>query len=118
MATTALMGQAVGTAAAHALRHNLSLAAVAGGEAVKRIQQKLLADGCFLPSVANESADDLARAARVSATSSARLVGAGPETNGAHAGLAIWKDQPQYDLERLEKRKGQMFAVGHEKLSA
>jgi len=118
MATTALMGQAIGTAAAHAVRLKLPPAAVAGGDAVRRIQQRLLADGCFLPNVANESADDVARMARVTASSSARLTGAGHETCGAHAGLAIWKDQPQYNIEPLEKRKGQMFAVGHEGLSA
>jgi hypothetical protein len=118
MATTALMGQAIGTAAAVAIKLNLAPAATASGEAVNRVQQRLLSDGCFLPNAENESVDDVARMARVSASSSGRLTGAGPETCGAHAGLAIWKDQPQYNIERLEKRKGQMFAVGHEGLSS
>lgn len=117
MATTALMGQAVGTAAACAARTKQLPATVAAGEGIKEIQQRLLADGCFLPNFANESPADLARQARVSASSSACLVGAGPETRGVHRGLAAWKDQPQYELERLEARKGQVFAIGHEGLS-
>jgi hypothetical protein len=118
MATTALMGQAVGTAAAHAIQSNVAPAAMASGEAIGRVQQRLLGDGCFLLHVANQSADDLAPMARVFASSSARLAGAGVDTLGAHTGLAIWKDQPQYQIEKLERRKGQLLAVGHEGLSA
>ena len=37
--------------------------------------------------------------------------GVAPETPAFHAGLAIWKDQPQYGIERLETRRGQLIAT-------
>ena len=81
MATTGLMGQAVGTAAAIAGRDGLpALAedAAKGGPRIRAIQQALLRDGCFLPHVANRDEADLARQAQVSASSSARLFGQSP----------------------------------------
>ena len=33
-----------------------------------------------------------------------------PETPGFHEGLAVWRDQPQYSIERLETRRGQLVA--------
>jgi len=49
MGTCAVMGQAVGTAAAYALRRGLGPRECATGNAIRAIQQKLLANDCYLP---------------------------------------------------------------------
>jgi len=68
MATCALMGQAVGTAAA--VCHARKLApSQAAQSAIELIQQRLLADDCFLLGKKNADASDLARQAGVSAGS-------------------------------------------------
>lgn len=87
MATTALIGQAVGTGAALALAGNLSLPQLTEPEATGRIQQQLLRDGCFLPHVAPADAADHARYAAVTASSSALSHGVGPNDPWAHGDL-------------------------------
>lgn len=87
MATTALIGQAAGTAAAQALAHNLPLARLASPAASARIQQRLLRDGCFLPHVAPADTADLALSANATASSSALNHGIGPDAVWAHGGL-------------------------------
>ncbi len=87
MGTTAMMGQAVGTAAGEARRRGLDLPALAadaavGGPAIRSVQQRLLRDGAFIPGVANADPVDWARMARVSASSTQRLHGLGPEDRG------------------------------------
>ena len=65
MATCAIGGQAVGTAAAYALKHSIS-----PKESVSRasdIQQLLLKDDCFIPNVKNSDKKDLALSSSVSA---------------------------------------------------
>ncbi len=114
MGTTALLGQACGTAAAYGIQNNLGFDALLTGEPILDIKQALLRDGCFLPNNHNTQATDLALSATVSASSSAPVSGVGPETVGAHEGLAIWRDQPQYNLQKLECRKGQLIATGPE----
>ena len=114
MGTTALLGQACGVAAAYGLQNGLPLKELASGKAIQSIKQSLLRDGCFLPNQTNQDALDLAREATITASSSATVEGAGPETTGAHDGLAIWRDQPQYSQEKLVQRKGQLIAVGTE----
>lgn len=111
MATTALMGQAAGTAAALALSKNLELAAVCATE-YPAVQQRLLRDGCFLPSVRNTDPADKARTATVSASSEARFSGLGPDSVGAHEGLAFWRDQAVPLREQLHQRRGQWVALG------
>ncbi len=64
MATCALLGQAVGTAAALCVRHGCAPRALAGGARLHELQQTLLDDDAWLPGVLRES-DPLARAARV-----------------------------------------------------
>ncbi|NOU35756.1 MAG: FAD-dependent oxidoreductase [Kiritimatiellaceae bacterium] len=95
MATTALMGQAIGTAAGLARARNLSLPdlaadAAAGGSAIREIQQQLLRDGCFLPNLRNTDASDIARLARVTASSSATVSGVSPLDQSNEAGLTRW----------------------------
>lgn len=115
MSTTALMGQAAGTAAAIALQRGIPIADVPT-QAITAVQQQLLRDGCFLPNYKNDDSTDLARRATVSASSQALLHGAGPESKGAHDGLLIWRDQPQYSLETLENRRGQLIAISRPEL--
>jgi hypothetical protein len=116
MATTALMGQAVGTAAALALQAGVDLSAMTEGDGLVGLQQALLRDGCFLPNTRNEDTADLARQAMASASSQALLVGAGPDSPGFYENVpaAGWyrdiKDQ-------LTARRGQWIAVEKGRLS-
>lgn len=73
MLTNALIGQGVGTAVAHCMKHECSpreLVDIAIGD----VQQSLLRQGCYLPSMANKDPNDLARRATVKTSSSATLV--------------------------------------------
>jgi hypothetical protein len=70
MATCAVVGQGVGTAAAHALAKNLAPAELAANPPEMRgVQQRLLRDGCYLVGRTNEDPGDLARRAEVCASS-------------------------------------------------
>jgi hypothetical protein len=115
MGTTALMGEAAGTAAALGVRRGHSFDQIVS-EDIGDIQQRLLANGCFLPSQSNRDPADHARAATATATSTASIHGVAPETPGFHEGLATWKDQPQYHIERLETRRGQLIATSGDRV--
>lgn len=67
MGTTAVCGQAVGTAAALAVEKQISPREV--GEYITELQQMLLKDDCFIPNTKNEDKEDLALFATVTATS-------------------------------------------------
>jgi hypothetical protein len=71
MATCAVIGQGVGTAAALALRQNVLPADIAAdANLVHAIQQQLLRDDCYLIGVSNEDPHDLVRtAAQITASS-------------------------------------------------
>ena len=104
MATCAAVGQGVGTAAALALRQDVEPADIASDhELVRRIQQRLLRDDAYLVGRKNEDADDLARHARITASSA--QPDAGPEqvvsgqTRAVHGGATadhatgnLWDD--------------------------
>lgn len=66
--TLGVIGQAVGTAAAMALRHHTSPRGVYSDH-LHELQQTLLKDDQFIPGVANQDAADLARRATVTASS-------------------------------------------------
>lgn len=69
MATCAVMGQAVGTAAALCVRRNLSPRQLARDPArLKELQQILLRDDQTIKNLRNEDPDDLARQAKVTAS--------------------------------------------------
>lgn len=68
MGTCAVVGQAVGTAAALAVNKKLQSVKEVNG-CINELQQTLLKDGCYIPSVKNEDPADLAKKAKVSATS-------------------------------------------------
>lgn len=65
MGTCSVVGQAVGTAAAIALRKKESPRGVL--KHIRELQQQLLKDDCFIPGFKNEDALDLARTACISA---------------------------------------------------
>lgn len=70
MATCAVVGQGVGTAAAYAAQKMITPAALAVDEiAMRSIQQRLLRDDAYLIGIRNEQAHDLARNAKVTASS-------------------------------------------------
>lgn len=94
MATCAVIGQGVGTAAALALRENVAPAGMAERpELIRAIQQQLLKEDCYLIGVRNDDADDLVRTAATITASSSRP-GAAPElvrsgqTRAVHGGEA------------------------------
>ncbi|MNI12225.1 FAD dependent oxidoreductase [compost metagenome] len=105
MGTTAIMGQAAGTAAAWAVREGISVKDVPENT-VHDVQQVLLRNGCFLPNVANVDPQDSARLAQASARSEAVLIGCGPnqETSGGSRSRT------------LDKRRGQWIAVGADRI--
>lgn len=110
MGTTALMGEAAGIAASVALERGHNFEEIVAQD-IGEIQQRLLANGCFLPNYSSSDIRDFARAAKVSASSEILVEGVAPETPGFHEGLKIWRDQPQYGIERLEVRRGQLIAT-------
>ncbi|HCN29095.1 MAG TPA: pyridine nucleotide-disulfide oxidoreductase [Verrucomicrobiales bacterium] len=64
MATCAVVGQGVGTAAALALRQNVFPGDItADSRLVHAIQQRLLLDDCYLAGISNDDAHDLVRSA-------------------------------------------------------
>ena len=116
MATTALMGQAAGTACAHACRagrmpHEFTPTDVAA------VQQRLLRDGCFLPNYKSTDSHDLARTANVRASSEAAFSHADTAGHGRHDGLTFWADQAvPPGREELHARRGQWIAVATERI--
>ncbi len=110
MATTALMGQAAGVAAALGVTRGMDVADVSY-TAYQDVQQLLLRDGCFLPSVRNQDPQDKARSADVTASSEAVFSGLTPESVGVHGGLAFWRDQAVPLREELTQRRGQWLAL-------
>ena len=67
MGTCAVGGQAVGTAAAMAVRYGCTPRQI--GEHMEELQQELLRDDCYIPGYRNTDPQDLARTAQISATS-------------------------------------------------
>lgn len=115
MATTALMGQAAGVAAALAVETSVGLEELCTSR-TGTVQQRLLREGCFLPNVGNEDPLDKARTATVSASSEALFHGLGPDSVGAHDGLSFWRDQAVPLREELLQRRGQWVALGGDAL--
>lgn len=83
MATCAVVGQGVGTAAAHATQQQMSLPnIVTDPRALKQIQQRLLRDDCYLIGLQNEDPNDLARQATISASAEAEGFAAAEVVSG------------------------------------
>ena len=97
MATCAVIGQAVGTAAALAAPlGNRSFADHFTPAEIARLQQRLLRDDAFLPGLRNEDPTDLARKARVSASNETARGGAAQLIDGFtrefFSSLGPWAD--------------------------
>jgi hypothetical protein len=85
MATCAVVGQGVGTAAAYAVRHDEPVCDLATNEsAMQAIGERLLRDDGFLIGRPNSDRDDVARLARVTASSEV----AGGEAKNVVSGLS------------------------------
>lgn len=109
MSTGAVLGQAIGTAAAIAVRHNVALREVP----IDELQQTLLRDGCFLPNVRNTDPSDLALQAVVTASSSEALHETSPRDPDRLHGLGQWTDHPVFpDRGSLNQRTAQWIALG------
>lgn len=106
-ATCALMGQAVGTAAALAVAEGIDAHALPAR--VDVIQQRLLRDGCFLPNTQNHDALDLARAATASASSELACVGS--DQHGWRD-IGVRRPRNQELREPLATRRGQWIPLG------
>ncbi|MGN1051925.1 MAG: FAD-dependent oxidoreductase [Candidatus Scatosoma sp.] len=83
MGTCAVVGQAVGTAAAIAIESGFSSAREVGGK-IGFLQQTLLKNDCYIPGVKNTDEADLAKRAKISATSEKQ----GCESNNIINGVA------------------------------
>ncbi|EPR71334.1 FAD-dependent oxidoreductase [Cyclobacterium qasimii] len=70
MATCAVVGQAVGTAAALAAKNDIAPAAIVSDKKLLgNIQQQLLKDDAFIPGISNQENDDLVKLAQIKANS-------------------------------------------------
>ncbi len=70
MGTCAVGGQAVGTAAAMAIRYGCTPREI--GSRIRELQQTLLKDDCYIPGFKNEDPDDFAPSAAITATSATK----------------------------------------------
>ncbi|MDQ8193029.1 FAD-dependent oxidoreductase [Coraliomargarita sp. SDUM461004] len=113
MATTALLGQACGTAAARSIKEQVSLVDVVENR-IQQVQQDMLRDGCFLPNYCSCDEQDLARKASVSASSEALSVGVGPDSEFVSNGLM--RGPSSEFSETLTHDRCQWIAVGSERL--
>jgi len=97
MATCAVMGQAIGTAAAQAIAARAgTVGDFFSAAEVSQLQQRLLRDDAFLPGVRNTDAADLARSAVVTASHETARGAAAHVIDGATrewiSGLGPWAD--------------------------
>ena len=115
MATTALLGQACGTAAARSVCEGRPLYDIADKRAGV-IQQDLLRSGCFLPHVLNQDPADLARAATITASSDATCTGV--ELADGSDGEAQPQDHTGRYHDRLTHDRGQWIALGGGRLDS
>lgn len=98
MATAALGGEAIGTAAALCLREGCRPAEIAEPERMKQLQTRLVYNGAYLPQCRIEDAGNLVASARIEATSEMRMAGI-PFDGG-------WKSLSQSAAQMLPLRKG------------
>lgn len=102
MATCAVGGQAVGTAAYIALREGISPRGV--NDHIHELQQTLIRDDCYIPGIANDDPRDLARTAKI--TSLPANLGAENLQSGvarsvgeeSHCFAACVSDQPSIEI--------------------
>jgi hypothetical protein len=106
MATCALVGQAIGTAAALAIAKRLSPRDLSNN--IQELQQQLLKDDCYIPGFKNEDPSDLARSAKV-ACSSETADGVAPNVlNGVNRKV---KEQSNCWISKEIKEDGEWLAL-------
>lgn len=110
MGTTALLGEAAGVASALGVTRAHDFDQLLS-EDITEIQELLLRNGSFLPNNCSKAVAASLGSCKITASSDAPVHGVAPETACFHEGLKIWKDQPQYCIERLETRRGQLIAT-------
>jgi hypothetical protein len=119
--TTALMGQAAGTAAALSVRRSLPISEVPQ-QAISQLQQDLLRDGCFLLHARNQDPADLARSAVATASSEDRFEGVDPGEGDFPEWMEAVGSGPDIAgrsrKELLEHRRAQWIAVGTDRMGA
>ncbi len=97
MGTCAVGGQAAGTAAALAVRHECDAREV--GQHIGELQQTLLRNDCYIPGYRNEDALDLARSASIRASSECPGSEAANVINGVARSVGgdtnVWQAQGQ-----------------------
>lgn len=106
MATCATTGQAVGTASYLCKKYNISPREVYR-EHLKELQQLLLKQDCYIPQIENEDPEDIARKAKVTASSSSVL----KFKNGKVAKIYQPPHQNYVSVSNLEKERAQLFPV-------
>lgn len=118
MATTAVLGQAVGTAAAMAVSRSCAPTAVAEAHAVD-LREALMRDGVWLPHHVAGDPADCARQATATASSEALLHGVSPDMPSNTPGHEehFWHGSPRHNPTPLERIKAQFIAVGPEGLT-
>jgi hypothetical protein len=99
MATCAVGGEAVGTAASLAIDLGVTPRKLAERDA-ERLRQLLLAQDASVIGVRNDDPLDLARSARVTASSERRSIDAGPSDDGSGQGGALGIGAAVFSLER------------------
>lgn len=92
MGTCSMMGQGVGTAAALCVQYNCTPREL-GKEAIKELQQLLLKQDAYIIGVSNSDPHDIARTAKVRASSEMRDYEAVNVINGVHRGVYASKNR-------------------------
>lgn len=99
MATCAVGGQAIGTAAAMCVRRGCTLREL-GERYIGDLQQRLIRDDCYLPDVARKDPDDLAPLAHIRAESEADGYRAENVTDGDNR-TSLWRSEALGDGQTL-----------------
>ncbi|HUW18420.1 MAG TPA: FAD-dependent oxidoreductase [Sedimentisphaerales bacterium] len=101
MRPVCMMGQAAGTAAGIAAKHQTTPRGVYENH-IDELQQALLKDGCYLPGVRNADKDDIALRARVTASSSGEGMAPEKVNNGWNRVVGrdknAWAPDPEASL--------------------
>ena len=112
MSTTSLMGQAAGVAAAVSVEKDIPVKEIPETE-IKKVQQTLLKEGCFLPHEQNKDEKDIARTAEARAGSSSKVRGIGPNDHNWLNNNFEFLDTQEV---RLEQRLAQWIAISENNL--
>ena len=111
MGTCAVMGQAVGTAAYLCKHYNVFPKDIYSKH-IKELQQLLLKQDCYIPSVRNEEKEDLAKKAKIVVSSSAMLTFG----EGKIGEVFEVPRQRYFCLSNLQNERAQLFPVSADRI--